>query len=645
MDKVVGLVRAFLPEFLLLLVAAILLLLNVGTFEIDPYSEFFHIESARESLFSGHFFLPVLNGQDYLIRAPFWTWIIIAFFKVLGVSLWAARVPAIFCTLLSLVFTYLLTLELTQNRLSGLFAAAALLTTWGFFHGGSLSTADSLATVIYLAFAWAMVQWQTLAARKTTILLEMKVYSGGFGLLLGLLLLVKGSVPTLLLVIIAGVYLFLTQSTALLRKLNFSLLLAPLVAIPLPWLISASIESGNSGFIGDFLFTQPLNRILGAGAWANLKPDWFFYLKQLPQDTLPYGLLIPAVLLDAGSLNQRNSAQPPTWIFWLLAWFLLGLGVNTLTVFHEPTRMLPFLPPIAILAGYYLGLVAEHKAATPTYANTVVTYIGLLMLGAVLFAMLVFQVIPSDYVSHYWHFPGQSVVQSLQLGTHQIDLPEAFPLWKFWLIPGPFILLAGGFMLYLLQAERRLALTPATLVGTSLVFLLFIKTIYMPILYRPVPEHMAQQINRQMLAEDGVVLYSLHPDIKRVLFYLDAKKLSHVRLVRQPEFIERQIAPERGFMFGVIPEKNYFDELRIVDRAQLQVDHFDWKWDTSKLSELGKFLLVRQPRFDVMKSEILTFQTLPPASQQALRDVLAAEAILSGQTTEAPARHRRHRRH
>ncbi len=640
-----GLMRAFLPEFLLLVIAAVLLFLNVGTFEIDPYSEFFHIQSARESLFSGHFFLPVLNGHDYLIRAPFWTWIVIAFFKVLGVSLWAARMPAILCTLLSLVFTYLLTLELTQSRVSGLFAAAALLTTWGFFHGGSLATADSLATVIYLAFAWAMVQWQTLAARKTTIPLEMKVFSGGFGVLLGLLMLVKGTMPTLLLLIIAAGYLFLTQSTGLLRKLNFSLLIAPLAIIPLPWLISASIQSGNPGFIWNFLFTQPLNRIVGAGDWAQLKPDWVFYIKQLPQSALPYGLLIPAILLDSGSLSQRNNAQTPAWILWLLLWFGLGLTINSLTVFHETTRMLPFMPPIAVLAGYYLGLVAEHKAATSTYANTVVTYISLLMVGAVLFAMLIFQVIPSDYVTRYWHFPGLSVIESLTLGSHKIDLPEAFPIWKFWLIPGPFILLAGGFMLYLLQAERRLALTPATLVGTSLVFILFIKALYMPILYRPVPEHLARVINQQLKPQDGIVLYSLHPDIKRVLFYLDAKKLSQVRVVRHPEFIERQIAPQNGVIYGVIPEHQYFNDLRIADRAQLQVDQSDWKWDTGKLGELGKFLWIRQPRFDVMKSELLAFQTLPPASQQALRDVLATEAILSGQaaTDDTPHHHRRRR--
>jgi 4-amino-4-deoxy-L-arabinose transferase-like glycosyltransferase len=99
MDKLVGMLRSFIPELVLLLVVALLLILNVGTFEIDPFSEFFHIQSARESLFSGHFGVPIINGHHYLIRAPFWTWLVMGFFKLMGVSILAARIPAIICTL------------------------------------------------------------------------------------------------------------------------------------------------------------------------------------------------------------------------------------------------------------------------------------------------------------------------------------------------------------------------------------------------------------------------------------------------------------------------------------------------------------------------------------------------------------------
>ena len=84
--------QSFLPEILLLLILGVMLGCNIDLFAIDPYSELFHITAAKESLQAGHFWLPVLNGHEYLIRAPLWTWIVESSFKVLGVSLWAARV-------------------------------------------------------------------------------------------------------------------------------------------------------------------------------------------------------------------------------------------------------------------------------------------------------------------------------------------------------------------------------------------------------------------------------------------------------------------------------------------------------------------------------------------------------------------------
>jgi len=645
MDRLVGTLKSFLPELVLVLLMAVLLLLNIGAFEIEPYSEFFHIQSARESLFMGHFWVPVINGHDYLLRGPLWTWIVMGFFKLMGTTILAARIPAVICSLLSLAFTYMIAMELTQSRFSSLFAAAALASTWGYFHGSSLSTADIFTTVLYTAFCWAFLQWQSFASRKTTIPLEMNIYSAGMGVLLGLLLLTKSSMTVLMLIVIAVAYLIIQQRIGTLRKLNFSLFIAPLVLIPLPWLVIASIQSGKSHFIWDYLMQQPLDRMMGAGVWAGLHPDLLFYLKRLPLDFLPYWLMLPAIVLDSGIVGPRGgNAQPQEWTIWLLLWFGLGLVLNSFTVFHEPTRMLPFMPPVAILVGNYLGRVAESKAPVDAYNNTLVAYIGLFMLSAVLCAVIIFQVVPSDYVTGYWHLPGQPVVESLKLGKHLIDLPEAFPLWKFWMIPGPFILLIGGFMLYLLQSERRLQLTPVTLLSSIFAFLLFIKLLYMPIMYRPMPEAFAKQLNRQAQAGDDIVLYTLQPDIKRVLFYLDVKKLAHVRTVQKPELIEQNVIPPNGVVYGLMPEKSYFEDLPVADRSLLQVTRFDWNWNTASLDELKKFLVIRQPQFDLMKSKLISFQSLPIAAQQALRDVNQAEALLAGEEQENSSHSKKHKR-
>lgn len=646
MDKVFGFIKSFLPELLLLLVVGVLLALNVGAFEIDTYTELFHIEAAKETLSAGRFAIPVINGHDYLIRAPFWTWVVMVFFKVLGVSLWAARIPAIICALLGLAFTYMLTLELTKSRFSGFFAATVLGTTWGYFHLGSLSTADILATDIYVGFAWAFLQWHSFAARRNTIQVEMDLFSGVFGALIGLLVLVKGSVAAGLLLLIAGSYLLLTNSVSLCSKLNLGLLLGPAFMIPLPWLFWASVKSGNPLFISDYLLGQPFSRMVGAGPWAKLKPDWLFYAKQLLLGLMPYVVFIPSVLLDSGLVvGRRGHSQEQSWMTWLLIWFGAGVLVYSLSVFHEPSLMLPFYPPLAVLVGYYFGQVMETAGSggTTAYNGSLVAVIAIMMSAAVLGAVLIFQVVPSHYVSGFWHLPGQAVIESLQLGKHLIELPEAFPLWKFWLIPGPFILLIGGFILFLLQAERRLTATPLTMIITFSLFFLFVKLLYLPVMHRSVPETMALQLNRQVGRNDAVVLYSLHPDIKRVLFYLDGNKIARTRMVRKPDLIAQNLDIPNGTLYGVMREKTYFDALSPALRDGLQVTRYDWKWDTSHLAELKKFLIVRQPQFDKMKSGIVTFRSLPKASLQAMREAAAMEALLANPEEETSAKKRRRR--
>lgn len=284
--------------------------------------------------------------------------------------------------------------------------------------------------------------------------------------------------------------------------------------------------------------------------------------------------------------------------------------------------MMPFYPPIAILAGYYLGQVLEASSGlkTQAYDNTLMVYIAVLMFGAVMGSILVFQVIPSNYVAGFWHLPGQAVIETLKLGKHQIDLPEAFPLWKFWLIPGPFILLLGGFVLFLFQSERRTATTPFILVGTFVVFLLFVKLLYLPIMHRPVAEQFAKRINQQAKPADQIVLYSLQPDVKRVLFYLNAKTLAKTRVISKPEELQQALLDPPGAVYGIMREHSFFQELPFDTRDLLQVRAFNWKWDMSRMPEMGKLVLGRQPNFEKMKSDIIYFQSLSPVILQALHE-------------------------
>lgn len=630
--------RGYLPEIILLIVIGVLMLMNVHAYEIDPFSELFHIEAAKEALGAGRFAIPLIHGHDYLIRAPFWTWVVIAFFKIFKVGLFAARLPAVLCALGGLILTWMLAGALTQNRTAALLATAMLATTWGWFYGASLSTADVLATDIYLAFGWMLTRWQGPVTRRNPVPKELNIFSAIFGALLGFLLLVKGPLSALLLGLIGLAYIILETNQYAYRRINWLFFLLPLVLIPLPWLVWVSAKTGYWGFSIDYLFMQPVARFLAQGPWTGLKVNPLFYLRRLPAGLLPYLPILIAFAIDTFKARRGTLRNEP-WLLWLAVWSGLLLLVYSFSAFQEPTLLLPVYPPLMILGAYYVSRVIELPDATPVYNNMMaVTVVGL-MLVAVLSTLMVFQVLPNDYVLGFWHMPGQPVLAALKLGKHVIDLPEAFPFWKLWLIPGPFILLAGGVVLYVMQISRRTPQTVIALIATSLLFLLFIKGLYLPMLQRPVPQAFAQRLNKQTQANDRIVLYSLHPDVKRVMFYLADDQLARTRFVRNPAGMQQSLAGTAGgnsTVYGVIREKSFFNDLEFELRSLLRVNQFNWKWDTNRLGELRKFLVVRQPLFDKMKSDMIFFQSVPAAASSIPLDQEFAQDIPLGTGLEEP---------
>lgn len=627
MDKRMSGWQALLPEIALLALLAILYAWNAHAFEIDPYSEIFHLTAAKQTAQSSHFWIPQINGQDYLIRAPFWTWIITLLFKMFGSSLWLGRLPAIFASLGGVALVYFLTLELTASRMAGLFSAAILGTFWGYFHLGTLSTADIFSVNIMLVYVLALVKWHNIASRRSPVPLEVNIFSGVFGVTIGLMLLTKGTLATGLMLLVGGAYLFLYQTLFLVGRLNLRLILGLSFGLIAPWVLIGSFATKNPLFGVDYLMMQPMERFIGTGPWQGLQRDPFFYVQRLLSDLLPYLLFLPAALIEcllprrSGTTIMPSHTEP--WLLWLVIWFLTGLVVYSLSVFHEPTLMLPFYPAMAILIGYYLGRVSESVNGSELYNNTVSVYILAIMSVAVLCSIIIFQVIPSDYVKGFWHLPGQAVIEFIEILDHRIDLQEPFPLWKFWMIPGPFILLLGGITLYMLQLFRRNTAGAFAILGTSMLFLLFLKMIYLPILNRPVPAKFAQQINQKATPRDSIALYSLHPDIKRVLFYLDERKVNRAYLVRDAAGLKKVLNGSNGTVYGVIREKSFFNDIDYCDRNLLRVNQFNWKWDMTRLAELRKLLVVRQPMFNKMKSELLTFQSVPASALHALRAEMA----------------------
>src|SRR6476620_1423023 len=83
-------------------VAAVLIVPRLPLPLLEP-EEARYAEIPRQMLAHDRFLVPVRDGQDYLDKPPLFYWMVMASYRVLGVSVTAARLPAVVCAWLTLV--------------------------------------------------------------------------------------------------------------------------------------------------------------------------------------------------------------------------------------------------------------------------------------------------------------------------------------------------------------------------------------------------------------------------------------------------------------------------------------------------------------------------------------------------------------
>ena len=159
--------------------------------------------------------------------------------------------------------------------------------------------------------------------------------------LLGLATLAKGLVPLAL-----ALPLLWWFRGAALRVSMLARIAAAFLVVALPWYLLCYARNGWP-FVADFILKQHFARITSASL-MHVQP-WWFYLKWLPGELLPW---TPLLLL----LLRRSAYRDPRRQF-LLALALFGLLFFSIPINKLPGYVLPIIPAIAALVG-----IALHEA-------------------------------------------------------------------------------------------------------------------------------------------------------------------------------------------------------------------------------------------------------------------------------------------
>ena len=330
-----------------------------------------YAEIPREMVASGDWVTPRLNTFPYFEKPPLQYWITAAAFAIFGERDWTARLWPAVSGLLGVVAVLLTARRLYSPR-AGWVAAGVMASSAGYFLASQFLTLDmglaALLTGAMCAFAVAQDARATVAPTRQWMLVAWA--------LCALAVMSKGLIGVVLPALALGVYMVVTRSFALLRRLHLGAGIAVMLALTVPWFVL--VEMRNPGFSEFFFvhehfqrFTQPEHRRPG--------PWWYF---------LPIGAfaLLPWLPAMVVSMRDVRLATPPrapgdfnpTLFFW--CWAGAILVFFSISASKLPAYILPAMG--AVVLALAAPLARQLRTGLCITAATAIGGGALLALGA-----------------------------------------------------------------------------------------------------------------------------------------------------------------------------------------------------------------------------------------------------------------------
>lgn len=605
------------PFFWLLIVAAYLFRMNA--LGLGQPEELFFIQPAREMVQAYNWSMPLFNGQPYLAHPPLFTWLVALSFQIFDVSFWSAKLPSVLLGLLGLPVFYFLAMNLLGNRMSAFLGTFALAGSWGYFWAAHTATPAVASVVLLQLLCLLFFKWFQLSARLKLYQRDRQVLSLAMGITFGVLFLLAGSFG----VVFAGVLFLLTLVLSgrpeRLAGLDWRRFLSSFLVVALPWPLWVSWAENNPSFLLDYLFQMPEVSLVPFSLVA--------YIKNLAFALFPWNLFFIAALVDKKGLSRMLHNDRESTLF-LLIWAVLALAVPAVLGSGELLAFLPLFPPLILLTAQYLTSLA---GSTRPYEIATDAVILVLLMVAVVSTFMVFQILPDEYPGSFWPFPGPAVIAKLDLGK-EIVLPNQFPVWKLWMLPGTLLLLVGAIYVYFLTRTERSHEAPLTLAGLSALMVVFMSVAVVPIMNRSFGAHFAGLINRQLQApqangapatQDGgnVLIYAGNdPQMLRLPFFLEDgtrnAPVPKTHILTNLDGMSRSMAQAREDQpnFAVLDERSYY-KLPADVRVRYRVVGNTWKWCGTSPSAFQCWFPASAPsRREIrnFKSEVLLLELLPP---------------------------------
>ena len=325
--------------FLIILLIGITAILCLPVMPID---ETRYLTVAWEMRTSHSWLVPLLNGIPYSHKPPLFFWIIQAMWKCFGVHDTTPRLISTFASLVDILLTYKISLNLWPNdRKSASYAGLILGSTGIWLLWSGTIMLDILLTA-----------WILMAIRGIQRLTE-KTLRGWLLLTLGILggLLTKGPIVFVYTIPISLLGRFwITHMPARWHLKTGSAFLAA-TGIALLWAVPAAITGGEN-YSHAIFWEQSAGRI--ANSFAHCRPFWW-YLPLIPIIFFPWSLFLFSIKKNRNTPTEKSLPLATAWI--VIPFIILSLISG-----KQVHYLIPLLPAGALLAGHATAHTVAFRA-------------------------------------------------------------------------------------------------------------------------------------------------------------------------------------------------------------------------------------------------------------------------------------------
>jgi len=328
-----------------------------------------YAQVAREMFLRRDLITPTLGGHTWFEKPALLYWMMIASFKLFGVSEWAARLPAAISGVLTVAAVYCIGRRVESNsadqtlRGYGFWSALASATTLGVV---VFSRAASFDIILTMTTTWTLTCYLLYELEETAKLRRWLLV--GFYTFIGLSLLAKGLVGIVIPIGVVGLYHFFRRRPPE-RKAFISLFWGIPLALTVAAIWYAPVIWRHGWLFVDQFFIQHHFARYVSNKYHHWRPV-YYYLLVIPLLALPWSAFLIDGLLQAGRRSWRAKAPASdrphdrldTVLVFALAWFSFPLLFFSFANSKLPGYILPVLPAAALIVGEQLRRASsEHK--------------------------------------------------------------------------------------------------------------------------------------------------------------------------------------------------------------------------------------------------------------------------------------------